>query len=830
MSLRRAYGPLLLIGLLFSIYTLTNAGRFHVVDEVSLFAVTESMGLHGAVNTNTIAWTQWVNSPGEVLGAFGPDGDVYSKKGVGPALAALPWYLLLRMMAQLDISMGLLQGTLLWNGFVTALTAAILWLIAARLKYSERIGMTLALLFGLATIAWSYANQFFGEPLSAFGLLLAFYGMLSRSATRRDRWAFVSGIGAALAIVTVNANILAVAVIVAYGLAKQWFDTAGTPSTKTRSGSFASVKARFVPLIKGLILFAIPVLVGVAFLLAYNYARFGGLFNTGYHFNEGEGFNNPVFKGLYGLMLSPYRGLFWFTPLFFASVATYPLFVRKHKLEAIFIGVLSLLFILMYSMWWMWWAGFAWGPRFLVPLAAFWVLPLAPFLVILGERMINALRSPDRNWRTLLAAPRITGWLFALVVAISIVVQVASVVVNFVNYEILLRQDYPTDWADPLKYGPPAQNLLKLNDSPVFGQFRLMDLGLAVNTDLAWLWQDGNLQLLLIAFGGAVLLTLLVMLVDWWTHASNDDSQMASLPVQMLAVLLPILLGGVWITEVSHNPHYGDLDRGYRAILTSICEQERSDDSLVTVAPFAYQVPMNWFATGCWQTPPIYGYAVDSLQYEEAQMVMSRLLEQEGRIWFVTGGLPPNDPENTLERWLADTGYKAMDTWYEDYRLLAYATPRLLDNVEVTAIEVPLVGNRTSEVFIDGFRMPKIVHAGDAVPVEIHFTLDGPNDANLRWFVQVLTVNGYPVALLDTAPDDGYTPFSALPYQEQLVERAGLLLPEDLPAGKYQVIGGLYNPDTPDAERLHAPDGRDSIRFGTITVESNDTKPGKSQG
>ncbi len=93
MAHRRAYGLTLLVGLLLTIYTFSHSSKFHVVDEVSLFAVTESIGLRGAVDTNAIAWTQWVNSPGEVLGAFGPEGDVYSKKGVGPALAALPWYL-----------------------------------------------------------------------------------------------------------------------------------------------------------------------------------------------------------------------------------------------------------------------------------------------------------------------------------------------------------------------------------------------------------------------------------------------------------------------------------------------------------------------------------------------------------------------------------------------------------------------------------------------------------------------------------------------------------------------------------------------------------------
>ena len=126
----RLYGLSILIAFLVAIYVMTSAGKFHIIDEVSLFAVTESLALRGEVDTNAIAWTQWVNSPGEVLGAFGEDGQVYSKKGPAPAFAAVPWYLALRAFGLLDFTTGLLQSTLLWNGIVTALTAALLWLTA----------------------------------------------------------------------------------------------------------------------------------------------------------------------------------------------------------------------------------------------------------------------------------------------------------------------------------------------------------------------------------------------------------------------------------------------------------------------------------------------------------------------------------------------------------------------------------------------------------------------------------------------------------------------------------------------------------------------------
>ena len=142
-----------------------------------------------------------------------------------------------------------------------------------------------------------------------------------------------------------------------------------------------------------------------------------------------------------------------------------------------------------------------------------------------------------------------------------------------------------------------------------------------------------------------------------------------------------------------------------------------------------------------------------------------------------------------------------------------------LQDATRTDLNVPLVGTLTSAITITGGVSRQAVAAGAAVPVEIYYRVEAANEANLRWFVQMLTSDGYPVALLDTAPDDGYTPFSALPVQEELVERAGLLLPAELPVGEYQVIAGLYNPDSPNAERLRAPDGADFVRLGTLSVE-----------
>jgi hypothetical protein len=814
----RLYGMIVLFGLLVAVYTMSNAGRFHVVDEVSLFAVTESLSLRGEVDTNVIAWTQWVNSPGEVLGAFGPGGEVYSKKGPAPAFLAVPWYGLLRLLGQSDVSVGLVQGTLLWNGFVTALTALLLWATANRLGYDDRTGAALGLLLGVGTIAWPYANQFFGEPLSALALLTCFWGMTGWLQTQRWSWALLAGIGAGLTLTTVTAHGLLVGALAAYGFVTPWLGQWWA----RRAGALVGRRVNLGEWLAGVAAFALPLLIAGGLLLWYNWARFGNPLDTGYHFDAGEGFTTPLWAGLWGLALSPYRGLFWFTPLFVASAAAWPTFLRHHRAAAVATAALSGILLITYSLWWMWWAGFAWGPRFLVPLAPFWVLWLAPWVAELtrpGGLLLGL-------WTRRRAAWPMLGWGAWLVLGLtplSVLVQVGAVVVNFVNYEIQLRNLYPTDWENPLAFGPPAQAFTDFLRSPVIGQFDLIRSNLVVNTDLAWLWSDGNIQWLLVGVGGAVVLTLGGALTQWWWAlapvAARHGMRLPSVPVRLLTLLLPALLLMVWLGEVSRHPAYGAPMTGYRGILDEICRLADGDEAVVTVAPYAYQIPMNWMGVECDVPPAVYGYAPDSMTHAEAEEALRGLLEQHNRIWMVTGGLPPNDPENTVERWLAANAYKSNDVWYEDYRLLDYATVTQLRNAALTPLNVNMVGSGTSEITVVAGRVSSLSQPGRVLPVEIYYRLQDRNIADLRWFVQLLRPEGYPAALLDTAPDDGYVPFSALEPNVELVERAGLLLPDNLPPGRYELIAGLYNPTQEGAPRLRTADGSDHVRIGFVVVQ-----------
>ncbi|MEZ4558532.1 MAG: hypothetical protein R2854_19235 [Caldilineaceae bacterium] len=85
--------------------------------------------------------------------------------------------------------------------------------------------------------------------------------------------------------------------------------------------------------------------------------------------------------------------------------------------------------------------------------------------------------------------------------ALSLPVQIAAVSANYVNYEIELRSVFPTNWDNPLEFGPPAQSLGDFLRSPVFGQFKMLRADPVANSDLAWLWPSGNIQWLVVLVG-----------------------------------------------------------------------------------------------------------------------------------------------------------------------------------------------------------------------------------------------------------------------------------------------------------------------------------------
>ncbi len=172
----------------FSLYSFTMAGWIQYGDEVEKYLVAQSI-----VDRHDFAIR-----PTAMYNKIGADSRTYSTYELGQSVIQVPFYALGRALFSLfsvaDVNwMGQLVVGLV-NPILTALTCLILFKTCSRLKFSFRTSLSLALIFGVGTIAWPYSKGFTREPLLAFLILLAFYFACLFSATQKTRWLLLTSV------------------------------------------------------------------------------------------------------------------------------------------------------------------------------------------------------------------------------------------------------------------------------------------------------------------------------------------------------------------------------------------------------------------------------------------------------------------------------------------------------------------------------------------------------------------------------------------------------------------------------------------------------------
>jgi hypothetical protein len=264
----------------------------------------------------------------------------HASYGLGMSLLFAVPYTVARVAAGAD-PVEAANGAMTTNAFVLGLAAvAVLWL-ARELGLSWTGALVTAALIAGGTMLFPYVASGFSEV--AIAVLVAL-GLLAIAAQRHARpWAALLGGAVAGASALFRADsLLLIFPIVAGGV---WLASGRERQALVRLG-----------------LGAAPFLLVWAW---YNNLRFGSPFKLGYA--NTDGFNYPFFKGLYGLLLSPGRGLLWYVPLLVAAAVGARWAWRR---DPVLTGAAAALLVvrpLFFASWSQWEGGVCWGPRFLVP-------------------------------------------------------------------------------------------------------------------------------------------------------------------------------------------------------------------------------------------------------------------------------------------------------------------------------------------------------------------------------------------------------------------------------------------------------------------------------
>lgn len=410
-------------------FLLLASGHIYARDEETLYQMTDGIALHGEPLVSPDVWG--------IVESAAP-----SKHGLRPTsyapgqpFLAVPWYWAGRAVGALSGSAYAVYLSrfvvLTFNGFVTAATAALLFTFALTFGYRARVGVALAICFSMATFALVQARTFFAEPLTALLVLLAFLLMrqATRSATvdRRQAMLFMASgfVSGASLFVKIHAALFVpvLALYLSLTIFPSFQDVLAWQRWRVLFG-------RAAWWIGG---FAVPI-IG---LLLYDRWLYGSPFTTGYGDNPNV-FTTPLATGLHGLLYSSGKGIIWYAPpLLFALIGFVP-FIRHFPRDGVAVFSAAAINVLFYARLQYWHGDGSWGPRYLLIVLPWLLLPALPVL----DRLLIP------GWGYAKTAARMGA---IMVLLIGIGVQFLAVAVSF-DVPIL------TSTSEQARYFTPSQS------------------------------------------------------------------------------------------------------------------------------------------------------------------------------------------------------------------------------------------------------------------------------------------------------------------------------------------------------------------------------------
>ena len=350
-------------------YAATTGGS--MATDIMSYEVTK-----GIVESGTVAMSYNVF---KMEAQRGVDGRYYAPYGIGHALYSIPFYLLGRA-AERWSGLAVAKpealrkaGFVMWSAVASAVTVWIAFLFTWRLSSSANAAVKTALTLGFGTLLWPYAKFGFNAPLGTLCTLLGTYGTWVGMRSNRPAMLVLGGAGLGGALLVRHELILLCLPVGLWILAESEWDWRRT----MRPGLAA----------------ALPVVAAVMVTAWYNYTRFGHPLDTGY-LRDQTVQSGTLWVGLAGLLFSPGGSLFLYSPVLLAGCVALVSFARRdRRTAALFCGE-CLVLLFFYASFAHWDADRSYGPRYLLPVIPFLVLPLAGWFAIgsngLTRRVLTA--------------------------------------------------------------------------------------------------------------------------------------------------------------------------------------------------------------------------------------------------------------------------------------------------------------------------------------------------------------------------------------------------------------------------------------------------------
>jgi hypothetical protein len=270
------------------------------------------------------------------------------KYGIGHSLIALPGLAISGALKAHGLHVEAAMYTVLFalNG---ALLLYVIWLYLSPHYEPRRVWIVICSI-GLATSWWPYTKLDFTEVFVVTIFFLAFF-LLRKEKT------LLGFLCAGFLVLLRSDSIVLVAILFLWHLIKN-------------------------PTKKQLLLGSTGILPWLAIFGIINFFRFGTFFDHGY---ANESFSNPLLVGLYGILLSPGKSVFLFSPPVFLGFLGWRLFKMRSRDDALLFLTVFAAQLILYSKWWDWSGDDSWGVRFML-LGV--ILMTIPMIEILNRKLV----------------------------------------------------------------------------------------------------------------------------------------------------------------------------------------------------------------------------------------------------------------------------------------------------------------------------------------------------------------------------------------------------------------------------------------------------------
>lgn len=709
---RLVFESVALFSACYILFLLSFSGDLEAVDELAIYARAESLVRTGSLEAPLLHFAEYHNPVGTVEPGF-----VF-------AVAPLYW-----LSQQLPFGNSL-HAVLLLNPLLTALTAALIYAICRWLGYTTLPSLVAALAYAFGSLAWPYSQTLYREPLVAFGWTLTVLALVIWMEEKR-RGALVLAILLLLALITVKATafvglplVLGSIVLYRYG----W--------------------KRFLVVTVGLTILAL-----LLFQLI-NLLRFGASVPGASLLLQV--FTADFYVRLYGLWLSPGKGLVFYMPAVLLGLAGLVRLRRTEPFLATLIALLALGVTALYATYAAWYGGLSWGPRFLIPVVPLLMIPVAEL------------------WRQ--ARRPVSRGLIVAVLLASVAVQLGAVSAHWwPGFEPL----YNT--------GPEPENNAGLNPanlhlSPPLQQLRRWQ---PEAVSLAWLRgnPDGGFSFWPGLAAGLVLSLAAAVLLGWWGSRRRVHWGWLLLP-PLLATA--VLLGADWDTAAYRE---AQTEVEGRQIASWVNEVRPAPSTVVTVSNYFGNYWYYGFFRGdyrhYWYSPAqTEAFAIntpaDRLSY--VSLVVDRL------------HMSPEHSGKELEWWLNDRYWRGGSEWADRYELIRYAA----------FPEGERAWQASGVSFGESFAIPRYaltasrLEPGQLLGIELEIVRMGEQPDYHQLFVHLRHVDGS----FQANGHDGPIRYGQLvdinwEVGEALHERRVIEVPADAAPGVYEIVAGFETPDGP---------------------------------